>query len=319
MRPYRIITLISLLLSSVVMFAQDNISAVIEVRYEGVEIGRENTDIWLPLPIGSIAFIGAGDTIRTNGTGRVDIRFDDSSHILLLSNSDFTMTAFSSDNDALSLGGMINGNAVIEITESTVFDIFDLQLNDVTVTQPASLMGIWSFPDTTDAVTVAVGTAMVLNNGIEIPVPAETGFLAEPDRTEAVAFDPEWHSAGLEASLYGFRGQVKTAAESPLLVRVGPGRGYQAMGTLDISRIVDVMAETETTGWTRIQFLTGFGWTQSLAIESDCPDLPILSDDSPQEKFVSVINVSDEELGILAPFFESPATNVFSYEFVRNP
>lgn len=318
MRLYRIVTLISLLFASMVVVAQDNISAVIEVRYEGVEISRENSDLWLPVRQGSIAFIGTGDTIRTNGTGRAEIRFDDNSHIFLLSNSDFTLTAFSTDNGAFVFGGMINGNAVVETSDSTMFDSFDLQLNDVSVTQPASLMGIWSFPDTTDAVTVAIGSAIVLNNDIEIPVPAETGFFAEPDRTEAIAFDPEWHSAGLEANLYGCKGQVKTAAQSPLLVRVGPGRGYLAMGTLDISRVVEVMGETESTGWTRIQFLTGFGWTQSLAIESDCPDLPLFPDDSPQEKFVTVINVSDEELEILEPFFESPATNVFSYEFVRN-
>lgn len=319
MKLYHIITITALLFISGIVGAQANISAVINVRYEGVEISRENTDLWLPLPLGAIAFIGAGDTIRTTSTGRVDIRFDGASHMLLLSNTDFTLTSFASDNGSLTFEGTLNGNAVIETSADTIFDSFDLHLNDLTVTQPASLMGMWSFADTTDAVTVAVGTGKVFANETDITIPAEAGFFAEADRTEAILFDPEWHSAGLEASLYGCKGQVKSAVNSPLLVRSGPGRGFLAMGTLDISRVVAVMAETETTGWARIQFLTGFGWTQSQAIESDCMDLPIFPDNSPEEKFVTVINVSDEEEAILEPFFESPATNIFSYQFVRNP
>jgi hypothetical protein len=308
-----------LLIMSGDIIAQDNLSMVIDVRYEGVEIGRENTDIWLPLPQGAIAFIGAGDTIRTTETGRVDIVLDDTAHMLLLSNTDFTIESFTSKNGNLSLEGHLNGNAIVETSETTIFDTFNLHLNDLTITQPASLMSIWSFADVTDAVTVAMGEATVFANDTDIMIPAEAGFFGEADRIEAISFNPEWHAAGLEAGLYGCRGQVKTAAESPLLVRTGPGRGFLAMGTLDISRIVDIMAETETTGWTRIQFLTGFGWTQSLAIESDCTDVPIFSDDSPEEKFITVINVTDEELTILEPFFESPANNVFSYQFIRNP
>ena len=313
------IAIVLLLLLSGLVSAQDNISAVIEVRYEGVEIGRENTDIWLPLPRGAIAFIGAGDTIRTDATGRVNILFDDTAHMLLLSNTDFTITSFLSHTGSLSLEGQVNGNAIIETSDATSFDEFNLQLNDLTITDPATLMGIWSFTDAIDAVTVADGIATVFANDTDITIPAESGYFAESDRLEATPFDPEWHAAGLEASLYGCKGQVKTAANAPLLVRAGPGRGFLTMGTLDVSRVVATMAETETTGWTRIQFLTGFGWIQSLAIESNCPDLPVLPDDSPQEKFVTVINVSDEEEAILQPFFQSPATNVFSYQFVRNP
>lgn len=319
MRLLHTIMMIVLFLMSIAVVAQDNISAVIDVRYEGVEIGRENTDIWLALPRGAIAFIGAGDTIRTTGTGRVDVLFDDTSHMLVLSNTDLTITSLTSDNDKLSLEGILNGNAVVETSTPTTFDTFHLQLNDLTITDPASLMGIWSFPDVTDVVTVAVGTGMISANDTDIAIPAESGFFAEADRTESIAFKSAWHAAGLEAILHGCKGQVRTASGSPLLVRTGPGRGFLAMGTLDISRVVAVMAETETTGWTRIQFLTGFGWIQSLAIESDCTDLSVFPDDAPEEKFVSVINVTDDELEVLTPFFESPAYNAFSYQFVSNP
>jgi hypothetical protein len=318
MRLLHIIMIIVLFLMSVVV-AQDNISAVVDVRYEGVEIRRENTDSWLALPQRAIAFIGAGDTVRTTGNGRVDILFNDTTHMLLLSNTDFTLTLLTSDNDRLSLEGTLNGNAVMETSATTTFDTFNLHLNDLTITYPASLMGIWSFADATDAVTVAVGTAMVSANDTDISIPSEAGFFAEVDRTEATLFKPEWHAAGLEASLYGCEAQVRTARDVPLLVRSGPGRGFLAMGTLDVSRVVAVMAETETTGWTRIQFLTGFGWIQSLAIESNCTDLPVFPDDAPEEKFITVINVTNEELAILQPFFESPANNAFSYQFASNP
>jgi hypothetical protein len=319
MRFLTIITIIASFLMSAVVVAQDNISAVIDVRYEGVEIQRENTQDWLALPQGAIAFIGAGDTIRTTNTGRVDVLFDDTSHMLLLSNTDFTLISLTSDNDRRSLEGQVNGNAVVETSTPTTFDTFSLHLNDLTITHPASLISIWSFADVTDAVTVAVGTATVIANATDISIPTESGFLAEADRTEAISFDPEWHSAGLEAGLYGCDAQVRTVRDVPLLVRSGPGRGFLAMGTLDISRVVAVMAETETTGWSRIQFLTGFGWIQSLAIESNCTDLPVFPDDASEEKFVTVINVTDDELAILKPFFESPEANAFSYQFIANP
>lgn len=296
--------------------AQENISAVIEVRYEGVEIRRPNSDLWLPLPQHAIAFIGSGDTIRTDEQGRVDIQFNETTHMLMLTNSEFTLTSLAINNDALSLDGMLTGNAMMETSPDTPFEAFNLALNDMTITQPATLMSIWSFPDATDAITVAQGNATVLNNSTQVDVHAESGFLAEPDRTDSVAFDPEWHAAGLEASLYGCEGVIQTAGNTPLLVRTGPGRGFQPMGTLDVSRIVTLMATTETTGWTRIQFLTGFGWIQSLAIESDCTDLSIFPDDSPEEKFITVVNVTDEELPILSPFIDSPANNAFVYQFV---
>ena len=215
MRLLHIIMIMGSLLMSVVVVAQDNISAVVDVRYEGVEIRRENTDSWLALPQGAIAFIGAGDTVRTTSSGRVDILFNDTSHMLLLSNTDFTLTLLTSDNERLSLEGTLNGNAVMETSTTTTFDTFNLYLNDLTITYPASLMGIWSFADATDAVTVAVGNAMISANDADISIPAEAGFFAEADRTEATPFKPEWHVAGLEASLYGCEGQVKTASNTP--------------------------------------------------------------------------------------------------------
>lgn len=304
------------LLMTIAASAQDNLAAVIEIRYEGVELRRENSDVWLPLPQYAVAFIGAGDTIRTDEQGRVQVSFDESTHLLLLSNSELTLTTLASDTDTLSLEAMLIGNAIFETSSDNPFDPFNLVLNDLTITDPALLMGIWSFTDATDAVTVAQGNAIVLMNDISVDVPAETGFFAEPERSESIAFDPEWHAAGLEARLYGCEGVVQTAGDTPLLVRTGPGRGFQPMGTLDVSRIVPLMATTATTGWTRIQFLTGFGWIQSLAIESDCTDLPVVPDDSPEEKFVTIINVTDDELSVLRPFIDSPANNAFVYQFV---
>jgi len=315
----QLILILLILVCALPTIAQENLSAVIEIRYEGVEIQRPDSDLWLPLPRGAVAFIGAGDTIRTDDTGRVDIQFDDSSHMLLLSNSAFTITSFATSSGGLILEGVINGNAVIETPDANPFAMFDLQLNDLNVSSPASLMSIWSFPDVTDAVTVAEGTARVFANDTDITVPAESGFLAEPDRTEAVMFDPEWHAAGLEASLYGCRGEVQTAGNIPLLVRTGPGQGFQAMGTLDVSRIVPLMGMTETTQWTRIQFLTGFGWIRSLAVDSDCTDLEIFPDDAPEEKFITLVNIEPDELRIVQPFFETPATNGFVYKIVANP
>lgn len=315
----RLFAILIALFLTITIVAQTDLAAVIEIRAVGVEIQRPDSDLWLPLPLNAVAFIGAGDTIRTNETGRVDIQFSDTSHVLLLSNSDFTITTFSESADGLTVDAVVNGNAVVETADDTPFADFNLQLNDLQVTSPASLMALWSFPDVTDVVTVAGGTATVNANDTDISVPAESGFFAEPNRTEAVMFDPEWHAAGLEADLYGCEGEVQTAGNVPLLVRTGPGQGFQAMGTLDVSRVVPLMGMTETTQWTRIQFLTGFGWIRSLAIQSDCTDLEIFPDDAPEEKFITLVNVRDGELAILQPFFQTPASNGFVYKVVANP
>jgi hypothetical protein len=65
-----IIILIGLLFTTQI-FAQDELSAVVDIRFETVEIKRPNSDLWLPLPSGAIAFIGEGDTVRTGTQGRV--------------------------------------------------------------------------------------------------------------------------------------------------------------------------------------------------------------------------------------------------------
>ena len=314
-----LIVIITVILWESVVQAQENLAAVITIRFEGVEIQRPDSELWLPLPQNAVAFIGAGDTIRTDATGRVDIQLAESTHLLLLSNSDFTLQSLSTSADGTALGAILNGNGVMSATDSTAFANFNLQLNDMTITSPADLMSMWSFSDATDAITVATGSATISANDSDISIPAESGFLAETNRAEAVMFDAEWHAAGLEANLYGCEGQVQTAGNVPLLVRTGPGQGFQPMGTLDVSRVVQLMGMTETTSWTRIQFLTGFGWIRSQAIESDCTDLSVFPDDAPEEKFVRIANVTDDELVILAPFFESPETNAFSYQFVANP
>lgn len=306
-------------LMTLASIAQENISVVIDVRFEGVEIRRDNSDLWLPLPRGAIAFIGAGDTIRTDDEGRVDILFDENAHMLLLSNSDFTVTVFQIDDDRLLLEGMLNGTATLEVASDDVFDSFNFNLNDLAVIDPATLMSFWSFAEATDAVTVAQGNAIVNFDNNEILVMAESGFFADGTLTEAIPFKPEWSAAALESILYGCEGIVQTASGSPLLVRTGPGRGFQAMGTLDVSRIVQLLSTTETTGWTRIQFLSGFGWIQSSAINSECINLPTLPDDTPEERFITIINVRDDERVLLEPFFTSPANNAFTYKFVANP
>lgn len=311
------LVLVLLTLTLIQVSAQSQYSMVIEVRREGAEIRRENTDLWLPLPRQAIAFIGSGDTIRTDAEGRVHIPIDDTAQILLLSNSEFTLTDLTVD-DSISVAGMITGNAVIQTTEDTDFASFALDLQDMQITQPARLMSVWSFPDEVDTLTVAEGTAIVAYNDTQVEVSEKTGYRAEPDRTSAIAFHPQWNAARLEAQLYGCEGEVQTIGNVTLLVRTGPGGGFQPMGTLDVGRIVSVMAQTETTEWTRIQFLTGFGWIRSTAIESDCTDIPILPDNTPEERFITVYNASAEETAILQPFFMSPADNAFVYRFVNN-
>ncbi len=298
------------------LIAQDELSAIIDIRFENVELKRDNSDLWFPLSRGAIAFIGEGDTIRTRAQGRVDIIIDESIHILLLSNSDFSLSSLTNTPDGLSLSAIMNGNAVIETSDDVNFNEFNVMLNDLSITEPANLMSIWSFPDIADAVTVAKGEATVFFNETTIPVPSESGFLAEPNRTEAITFEPEWHAAGLEAGLYSCPGISPDNVS--LLVRTGPGQGFQAIGALPVNFELPLMGQTETTGWTRVQFLTGFGWVQSLALKTNCTDLEVFPDDTPEEKFITLVNVSDDELELLEPFFESPATNAFSYQFVLN-
>jgi hypothetical protein len=235
----------------------------------------------------------------------------------LLSNSDLTLESLTETNDGLSLIANLNGNAVFSATDDAKFDQFEMMLNDLMITQPATLMSVWSFPDVTDAVTVATGEAEIFANDTILTIPPESGFLAEPNVTDVIQFEPEWHAAGLEAGLYSCPGT--SPSNVSLLVRTGPGQGFQAIGALPVNFELPLMGQTATTGWTRVQFLTGFGWVQSLALTTDCTDLDVFPDDTPEEKFITVVNVTDDELDILEPFFESPATNAFSYQFVTNP
>lgn len=301
-----------------VSYSQDNYSIAIEIRYEGVQILRENTQEWLALPENALAFIGAGDVLRTDAQGRVDILIDASTHFLMLSNSDFSLKAYTVDDGAISLNAQMNGIAIVQYSDDTDFASFELELNDMSVIRPANLMSIWSYTDEIDTVTVALGSASILRDDVTVEVSAASGYRAEADRDAAIQFIPTWNAARLEAQLYGCKGEVQTTGNTSLLVRTGPGAGFFRMGTLDVSRVVSIMGVTESGFWTRIQFLTGFGWIQSLAIKSDCRDVPVFPDDAPEEKFVSIYNVLPSEIEILEPFLMSPADNAFVYRIVVN-
>ncbi|MDQ7025754.1 MAG: hypothetical protein Q9P44_09360 [Anaerolineae bacterium] len=306
----KVLIILLLLGLSTAMMAQSPLAASVEATFSGVEVKLNNTDEWLPLADGSNTPLGAGDSVRTDSSGRAILRFLENSTVLLLPETSYTLIEFSQSPTSLLLHAEIEGIAIQQVTGISDFELHTTQL---VVDSAEGAFGIWSKSTTPDEDTVIVAEGQVTVN--EVLVEAGNGLMAH-DEMRVVAMSAPYNQARLIAVLDGCIGIVQTRAGTRgVLARTGAGTGYQRRGLIGDSGQLPLLGATESTGWTRIQFLNGFGWVVSNAVTSDC-DLPSLPDDSPEESIIQVTNADEFELAMLRPFYGNPLLDAWFYNIV---
>ncbi|MEM6283544.1 MAG: SH3 domain-containing protein, partial [Chloroflexota bacterium] len=154
-----------------------------------------------------------------------------------------------------------------------------------------------------------------------------TAFAGITDRS-AITVGPGWGNvddlynlekpfspAQVEGELYGCPGTVTTDGRD-LNARSGPGTANVQYGQFPDGAEVFVMGIVESGGWYRVQYRSGFGWVQRLAVtlmdpECELPTLPDDAFDVPNR----VINPTERELELLAPFYGTPDDDPIFYHF----
>lgn len=299
--------------------AQTLYASALNVRYEGVELLRANTTEWLPLnTVGTIAPFGEGDIMRTDVSGRASLTFGDAFEILILPNSTFELTQFAQDDtgtfqfEARVQGVMVQSTFTPDIIGNQTFV---LENAEITITDSADLFSLWVYDDQPSTITVAEGELTVFDSDNSTLINANQAYRFDADEATIHDLDQPLNAPRLTGILEGCLGTVQTEGNVNLFVRTGIGRGFQPMDAISPNTVVPIMGVTES-GWARIQFLSGFGWLLASALVTECTDLPTLPDDSPEEQFLTVINVTESEVAILQPFFGRPIDDRFFYQTI---
>lgn len=82
--------------------AQSDLVASLEVLNAGVEVRRVDTVNWVPVKVETL--IGPGDSVRTNGTGRVRITFfSDGTSVEIEPRSEYRLVEFTGDEQSFRL------------------------------------------------------------------------------------------------------------------------------------------------------------------------------------------------------------------------
>lgn len=297
--------------------AQQPLAAQLIVTFPEVEVQRAGTDAWIDLVAQSESVVGPGDRVRTGEYGRAFVRYAEGFTIYLLPQSEYLLGEVTLGADgAYQYSGQVMGVTLHQIAPGITFSDFALQTVDLTVTQPAPLFGIWSREEQPDTVTVAEGEAVLAVDGMDIAVAAGQGYFADGIQTTATPIDAPYSAARVEATLLGCPGNVLITLEvDDLRVRSGPGTNYFAVGLVPDGLPISVMNVNERGDWVRIQFRSYFGWVFRHAVEDDCGDMPVLSNSAPVEPIRQFVDIIDDEVPFLTPFFLSQDQDRYRYQY----
>ena len=147
----------SLLFTIIPLIAQtnDEYAIALEVRSEGVEIQRVDTQEWIALPRRAVTPIGVGDTVRILRDGRASMQFTQASSMLLLPGSEYLVETLEQDGDAETVHLSFSGVSILNMSD---IDNFRLSGRTITVTDVNGVAGFWSDDLSDDAVAVTVGS-----------------------------------------------------------------------------------------------------------------------------------------------------------------
>jgi hypothetical protein len=289
-----------------------NTAAVLDITYPGVSLRRVATGDWLTLPVGAIAPTGAGDGIRTDATGRALLTLTDGAELVLLPNGELTITALNTAPD----GGvhvdlmLTAGEFALRAQPDTLHALRVNAPHTVTASagdEPLHLL-VRRSPSLT-VLLMAEGTASLPDVPELATVTADSAALitAAGDEVHAVMnLQRPYSPAQAEGIVYGCPGVVQTSGGEDLNTRAGPSTSNPIYGIFPDGAAVQVMGVVASGGWYRVQYRSGFGWAQRLAIELeqdvvDCP-VPTLPDDAfdiPNR----VLNITPDEVALLLPFY----------------
>lgn len=302
-----IIILIGLMVISGVSVAQDgNLAAAMRVFGPSVIVDHVTATNTIALPPLSVTPFGIGDTVQTQNNGRVVFEFADFGSAILLPQGVFTL------HDFRLVGGVPTLDATLE--GIMLFEGFDdnanlrLEATDFTLTNAASDFGVWSLANDRATVMVRSGD-LQLESGIQL-ASMEAWLPALQD--DPLPMEAPYNPARLVGRELGCEGKIETIGNRRLLIREGTGQGYFAVGAIPNFTTITLTHLNSTSEWVRIQFQSGFGWMQRLAITTDC-DLAATFPLEWEEDNANIRNITEFEIPLVEPYFGTVEDNTLFY------
>ncbi|MCC6612425.1 MAG: FecR domain-containing protein [Anaerolineae bacterium] len=261
------------------------LAATLEVLAAGVEVRRVDTSNWISVAVESI--VGAGDTIRTDDTGRARITFfADGTDVELSPNTEFEVTHFQGTDDAFTIElEVFAGETLQRIGRALGADSrYEVQTPVMTLAARGTVFAIRSEGAERTGMLVLEGTVGASHADESEQVPEAHGVRAD-DETGLSDVVRASSFAELDAALDGCAVSVAYDDDVSFNVRVQPSGDAPRVGTLLPSEIERVYGVTASGGWYRVGFRDAYGWIRSsaLAVEGGCAGLRVFDDDTPPE------------------------------------
>ncbi len=311
-----LVVVCALLILSYGAVRSDELAAVLQITQAGVQLKLANTNQWLPLPASAETPISKGDKVRTDGFGRAFIYFPDAVDVFLLPNSTLKIVTFEQLEDGVQLSMRLDGHIIQQNAPDTMFDSFALETTTLTVTQPAEHFSVWAQADDLSVVTVAEGNAEVVADETRWQLAQGEGIRTSTSADPVVlALAPPLSPARLIGFADGCLGRTQSANNLNINVRTAPGLDSVVIGNLPDDQPVQVVGINHFKTWYRVQVFNGFGWMQTLLVETDCLDIPVMSAGT-SERNMGIWSVTLEELEFLEPFYGPHQDDVWFYRSV---
>jgi hypothetical protein len=296
-----------------------DLAVVLEVVYGGVELQRADTVEWKPLLPGAVMPAGAGDRIRTATDGRVLLTLDAANaEILVLPNTVFQIETYTDGSPPTFAGTVFQGDTVHQVrgmADYTVRADGTPLVADVSSNAQVNHLLV-SSREGADTLLVAAGTIGVGDDEIG----EDMTLFVDAERREVLSeLSPPYNPASVIGLLDGCAATIVTSDGQNLNARIGPGTANLQLGQFPDQAAGRVMGLVQAGGWYRVQFRSGFGWVERLAViieDSTCP-LPTLPDDA-FDLPSTIFNVSEREQALLQPFYGTPEDDPIFYQFASD-
>lgn len=290
-----------LLLTSMLVSAQNELAATLEVLNPGVEVQRFNTSN--PIAVQVEAIVGVGDIIRTNETGQARITFfADGTDATLEPNTEYRIVKFEGNDEDFQLTvEALAGQTTHRLNRALgASSSYDVQTPSMTLAARGTVFTIRVEENGRAAMLVREGTVDAKAADNNADVPPDFGIRASvagplSDVVRATNF------AELDAALDGCDVTVTTPDDVRLNVRIGPAVAQPRVGTIAADEISTFLGISESGSWYRIAFRGGFGWilSSSRDINADCAGLRVFADT--QVENVELYELIGDPIEIEAP------------------
>ena len=269
-----VVTVLSFIIN-VIVNAQDELAATLEVLSSGVEVQRVNTANYIPITVEAI--VGVGDTIRTDETGSARITFfADGTDVTLETNTEYRIVEFQADDEDFYLTlEVLAGQTTHRLNRALGANSkYDVETPGMTLAARGTVFAIRVEETGRSGMLVFEGDVDAGAEDTVADVPVGFGVRSEVGHTvsdvvRATTF------AELDAALDGCAISIATVDDVSLNVRLGPSIDKELVGYVVADDINIVLGTSEDGNWYRLLFNEGYGWilSNTATIDPSCAGL----------------------------------------------